>query len=243
MIKLPKIKGVIDRRILINYRIKVEILKSYLPAPFEPVEVAGYGIAGICLIRLKNVRPVGLPAFLGMHSENGAHRIAVKWKENGTYQEGVYIPRRDTSLKLNEWAGGRIFPGVHHFSKFEVNESNGQYRVGFTNEDGTHLRIVAEESGSLPKTSIFPSLEEVSFFLKKGSLGYSPGKQHCFDGLELNTYHWKVSPLAVTSVQSSFFEDETIFSLGSVEFDNALLMKSIEHEWIMRESMPQEKRK
>jgi hypothetical protein len=50
MIKLPKIKGIIDRRILINYRIKVEVLKAYLPKPFEPVEVEGYGIAGICLI-------------------------------------------------------------------------------------------------------------------------------------------------------------------------------------------------
>jgi len=29
----------------------------------------------------------------------------------------------------------------------------------------------------------------------------------------------------------SFFENEKIFPKGSVKFDNALLMKSIEHEW------------
>lgn len=230
----------IDRRILINYRIKAEILKKYLPAPFEPLEFQGYGIAGICLIRLKNIRPKGLPAFLGVHSENGAHRIAVRWKEHGAYREGVYIPRRDTSLKINEWAGGRIFPGVHHLSDFVVEESAGRYQVELRNEDGTYLKILAEETDIFPQSSIFPSIQEVSAFFEKGAIGYSPGKQQCFDCLELKTYHWGVSPLTVDSVRSSFFENEAVFPKGSVEFDNALLMKNIEHEWIMRDTMFEE---
>lgn len=38
--------------------------------------------------------------------------------------------------------------------------------------------------------------------------------------------------LEVERVHSSFFENEQIFPKGSVIFDNALLMKDIEHEWI-----------
>jgi len=45
-------------------------------------------------------------------SENGAHRIAVEWEENGTLKEGAYIPRRDTSSTLNSLAGVTIFPGA-----------------------------------------------------------------------------------------------------------------------------------
>jgi len=108
--KIPKIKGIIDRRILINYQVNKEILENYLPRPFKPKLVNGKGIAGICLIRLKEIRPKGLPKQIGISSENGAHRIALEWNENGKLKEGVYIPRRDTSSKVNSLAGGTIFP-------------------------------------------------------------------------------------------------------------------------------------
>jgi hypothetical protein len=47
----------------------------------------------------------------------------------------------------------------------------------------------------------------------------------------LRAYRWAVEPLTVSKVQSSFFENETVFPKGSVQFDNALLMTHIEHEW------------
>ncbi|MFT4660634.1 MAG: hypothetical protein ACI8XB_000902 [Patiriisocius sp.] len=54
---------------------------------------------------------------------------------------------------------------------------------------------------------------------------------------KLKAYTWKVSLLEVTEVKSSFFEDRSIFPEGSVKFDNALLMKDIEHEWIGMEKL------
>jgi uncharacterized protein YqjF (DUF2071 family) len=120
--KIPTIKGIIDRRILINYQVDEKILADYLPKPFKPKIVNGKGIAGICLIRLKNIRPKGLPKEIGISSENGAHRIAVEWTENGELKQGVYIPRRDTSSRLNSLAGGRIFTGTHHLADFTVIE-------------------------------------------------------------------------------------------------------------------------
>ena len=229
--KIPKITGVIDRRILINYQIDKEVLENYLPEPFRPKLVKGKGIAGICLIRLKEIRPKGLPKQIGISSENGAHRIAVEWTENGELKEGVYIPRRDTSSKLNALAGGTLFPGVHHLAKFTVHEKDGNYEVSFESEDHTSLSIKASETDTWNTESIFENLECVSDFFEKGSVGYSPNK-NSFDGLELKAKNWEVSVLEVESVKSSFFENEAIFPKGSVKFDNALLMKNIQHEWI-----------
>lgn len=73
-------------------------------------------------------------------------------------------------------------------------------------------------------------MDNASEFSRTGAIGYSPNKNK-FDGLELETFDWKVSPLQVESVQSSFFEDKAIFPAGSVKFDNALLMTQIKHEW------------
>lgn len=235
-VKIPVITGVIDRRILINYQIDKDVLSKYLPKPFKPKLVNGKGIAGICLIRLKEIRPKGLPKLIGLASENGAHRIAVEWEENGKMKEGVYIPRRDTSSKLNSLAGGTVFPGIHHFATFSVQEFDGKYEVSFVSDDGTTLAIEANETDKWNKESVFKNLNCVSDFFQNGSIGYSPD-QRGFDGLELKVYNWKVSLLEVTKVHSSFFENESVFPKGTVKFDNALLMKDTEHEWIGLENI------
>ncbi len=227
---IPKIKGIIDRRILINYKIDRHILEKVLPFPFKPKIINGKGIAGICLIRLKEIRPKGLPRQLGISSENGAHRIAVEWIDNGVLKEGVYVPRRDTSSKFNALVGGRVFPGIHHLAEFKVKEQAGAYEVGFISDDNTSLSIKAKETSIWNSESIFENLNCASKFFEDGSHGYSPGKNK-LEGLKLKTFNWKVSLLDVLSVQSSFFENEDIFPKESVEFDNALLMKNIEHEW------------
>lgn len=230
--KIPTITGVIDRRILINYQVDKDVMSNLLPAPFRPKLVEGKAVAGICLIRLKNIRPKGFPAGMGISSENGAHRIAVEWTENGQVKEGVYIPRRDTSSRLNFIAGGRLFPGVHHLAKFNVDEKEGQYLVEFRSDDKTFLSIKASETYRWNPESIFNNMECASCFFESGAVGYSPNKSgKSFDGLELQTYNWKVSPLDVPEVRSSFFENEALFPKGSTNFDNALLMRGIEHEW------------
>jgi len=231
--KIPAITGTIDRRILINYQADKEVIERFLPAPFRPKIVKGKAIVGICLIRLKNIRPKAIPFPMGISSENGAHRFAVEWTENGERKEGVYIPRRDTSSRLNSLAGGRVFPGVHHWATFEVNESNGQYDIKFKSEDDTFLEISARETTGWSAQSIFDDQNCASDFFRQGSLGYSPDKTgDVFDGIELKTKKWEVSSLAVSKVKSSFFENESIFPKGTIQFDNALLMRNIDHEWV-----------
>jgi hypothetical protein len=230
--QIPTITGIIDRRILINYRVDAGVLADYLPHPFRPKVVKGKGIAGICLIRLTHIRPKGLPRGLGISSENGAHRIAVEWDEDRQPKEGVYIPRRDTSNRLNALVGGRLFPGIHHHARFKINERDGRYQVAFMADDGTRLSIDARQTDTWSKESVFETIENASRFFEDGSIGYSPqrlGKS--FDGLELRTLNWAVSPLAVSNVYSSFFADNALFPQGSVRFDNALLMRNMEHEW------------
>lgn len=228
--KLPTIHGFIDRRILINFTADPKDVKKIIPSPFRPKVYKDKAIVGICLIRLKNIKPKGFPDFIGITSENGAHRIAVEWDEDGQVKEGVFIPRRDTSLKLNTIVGGRLFPGKHHLAKFNVIETNENYHIDFTSSDETQISIDATEAKTFDTNSIFETLENVSDFFEKGEVGYSPnGKK--FDGLKLEVYNWKVKPLEVSKVKSSFFDNETIFPKGSVKFDNALLMTKVEHEW------------
>ena len=231
--KIPAIQGIIDRRILVNFRVSPEFVAKILPQPFRPKLVQGMAIAGICLIRLKQSRPRFVPSFLGISSENAAHRIAVEWDEQGVTKEGVFVPRRDTSSRLNTLLGGRIFPGICHHAAFQVEEQGDHYRIELNSDDGhTHMLVAGKIAEELPQTSVFASVSEASSFFEKGSLGYSvtpqPGQ---FEGLQLHTFQWQVQPLAVEKVESRYFEDESKFPRGSIAFDSAFLMRGIQHEW------------
>lgn len=231
--KLPTIEGIIRRRILVNFRVDPEVIQGILPSRFRPKLHEGQAVAGICLIRLEHIRPKMLPQSVGISSENAAHRIAVLWDDNGTAQEGVFIPRRDTNSQLNHLLGGRVFPGEHHRAEFKVDENDGEIALSMKSEDGdVSVAVVGRIAEGLPQTSIFRSLAETSSFFEAGSLGYSVTRDaNRLDGLRLQTKEWRVEALEVEEIYSSYFADESRFPRGSAQFDHALIMKNIAHEW------------
>jgi hypothetical protein len=232
--RLSTIRGVIRRRVLLNYRIDPAMARRVLPPVFRPKLHAGHAVGGICLIRLEHIRPSFLPAPLGLTSENAAHRIAVEWDGTQGLREGVYVPRRDSNSRLHQWVGGRLFPGAHHEADFEVRDEGERVDLRMASRDGAVVvELAADAAPRLPASSIFGSLAEASEFFERGSVGYSTTEDpRRYDGLVLDTAQWRVSPLAVRDVRSSYFEDPERFAPGTVVFDHALIMRDVEHRWV-----------
>jgi hypothetical protein len=237
--KLPTLQGVIHRRILANFRVDPQIMQQHLPARFRLKLHKGFAVAGICLIRLEHIRPKMIPEFVGLNSENAAHRVAVQWEEDQGQREGVFIFRRDTGSTINHLAGGRLFPGEHHQSTFQVEESETAIKLAMNSDDGeAAVEVEGEIAENLPPSSIFSSLPEASAYFEGGALGYSvTSDPHRLDGITLSTKEWKVEPLQIKNVHSSFFSDESKFPAGSIAFDHALLMRNIAHEWHAAEDL------
>lgn len=232
--RIPRIRGVIRRRVLVNFRADPSVVERQLPAPFRPQLVDGHALVGICLIRLEQIRPRGLPALIGLASENAAHRFAVRWCDaNGRKCEGVYINRRDTDSRLNHLAGGRLFPGEHHLATFRVSDHQRALDITMRSQDGAvAVELVGETWGDWPAESVFESLDAASAFYERGSLGYSATcDPNRFDGLMLKTQRWQVEALHVRHVWSSYFADAERFPPGSIALDHALLVREIDHEW------------
>jgi hypothetical protein len=239
VMRIPTMQGLIDRRILVNFRVDPDRVAKLLPAPFRPKLIHGHAMAGICLIRLKQLRPAVIPLPLGIGSENAAHRFAVTWERDGAEHEGVFIPRRDTNSRLNTFAGGRLFPGVHHHAAFHVVESDTHLEIGIESDDGrTRVHVAGHVADALPAASIFSNLEEASRFFQNGALGYSPQRTvGRYEGLQLQCEDWSIRPFEVERVTSSYFEDKTLFPDATATFDCALLMRGIRHRWQSREPM------
>ena len=231
---LPIIRGHIRRRLLLNYRADPDVVAGMLPNNFRPKQVRGHAVVGLCLIRLEALRPRGLPTWVGVASENAAHRFAVEWDEGDEVRTGVYIAQRHTNSRLNALAGGRIFPGVHRHTQFEVTDTGARITMRVTTKSAIApvVEVAAQTTSTLPKASIFKDIAEASDFFEAASLGYSsrPDSQ-ILDGLTLRTAHWLVSPLAVSGLTSEFFDDPQRFPRGSLHFDHALLMRDTPHEW------------
>ncbi len=231
--KIPTLTGIIKRRILVNFSADPETVQQILPEGFRPKTHRGKAVVGICLIRLEHIRPKIAPAFLGINSENAAHRIAVEWEEDGETREGVFVPRRDTDSALNCLAGGTLFPGEHNRANFTVTESDQGIDLTMASRDEkVRVDLRGRFADHLPKESVFESLEESSAFFQGGSLGYSvtQGEKH-LDGISLEISDWNVRPLEVESVTSSFYDDKGMFPEETIEFDHALIMQNVDHEW------------
>jgi uncharacterized protein YqjF (DUF2071 family) len=228
---IRKVHGVIRRRLLVNFRVDPAAIQALLPAGFAPKLQGGHAIAGICLIRLEQIRPRGFPGIVGVSSENAAHRIAVTW--DGGAREGVYIPRRDTGSLVNHLAGGRVFPGEHQRARFDVSESGDRIALRMRSADGTvRVELAGRVAAALPPTSVFATLDEASRFFEGGSVGYSAtASGNRLDGVTLRTEEWKVEPLELDRVSSSYFD------AMPATFDCALIMRNIAHAWEAAEEM------
>jgi len=225
--------SVIERRLLVNYRVDPEVAASLLPTPLRPQLVNGWAVAGICLIRMGRLRPSWVPGWAGMRTENAAHRVAVEWDGMGGRLSGVYIPRRDSDSVVTVLAGGRLFPGEHHRASFDVRETCRDLHVAFVSSDGTaQVSVDVRVADRLQGSALFADLREASDFFRCGSAGFSATRDSGrLDGLELRADRWVVEPAEVRAVYSSFFDDGRLFVPGSATIDCALLMRDIPVTW------------
>jgi Uncharacterized conserved protein (COG2071) len=237
--RLPTVHGTIKRRLLINYRVDPAVMSRLLPAPFRPKLHDHSAIAGICLIRLEDIRPRRFPAALGLSSENAAHRVAVVWEDKTGSHEGVYIARRDTGSLVNHLAGGRLFPGEHQRARFDVTEQVRRIALHMRSADGeVEVDVVARTDAQLPATSRFATVGEASAFFASGATGYSVTTSGTrLDGVVLKTDAWEVEPLAVERAYSTYFDDRERFPAGSICFDCGLMMRNIPHHWEAADDM------
>jgi hypothetical protein len=231
--KPPTLVGIIERRLLINYKVDPQAVADLLPQGFRPQLVRGSAVAGICLLRLGNLRPIGMPSWVGLRSENAAHRVAVQWETPSGVSQGVYIPRRDTESMTNVLAGGRLFPGVHHRARFAVREDPGRFSVDYCSTDGAaSVSVKATLAGGFDGSGLFADLAEASAFFEGGCVGYSDGSQPGrLDGLRLQTTAWRMEPVELNGVRSSFFDSSGLLDPDAVELDSGFVMRNVPVRW------------
>ncbi len=225
---IPRMAATIAQRVLVNYRVDPDVAGSLLPDGIRPQLVGGSAVAGVCLIHLTAFRPAWFAPAIGHRSRNAAHRIAVEWDTAEGPQTGVYIPRRHSSSLLARLVGGRVFPGTHIAARVDFRTTADDLEV-HVEADDLRVRVAARRGPGIPfRSDLFETLEQSSTFFRKDAVGWSPTRSGALEGLRLDTDAWKVEPIDVTALSSTFFD---ALPDGAAQFDHALLMRDVPTRW------------
>jgi hypothetical protein len=226
------INCLIERRLLVSYRIDPDRVAALVPAPFRPQVVNGHAVGGVCFIRMSALRPARVPASAGLTTENVAHRFAVEWDDERGGHTGVYVPRRETNSRITAVLGARIFPGAYHLARFEVSESPDMIRIGVRSRDHAVSLAVTAKPATALDSSIFACVDDATDFFRHGAVGFSPsGVDGCLDGVELHSTNWAARPMTISAMDSSVFDNAAIFPGGTCVLDSAMLMTNISARW------------
>jgi hypothetical protein len=226
------IESIIDRRLIVNYRIEPDVVARQLPEPFRPLVVGGWAVGGVCFIRLGGIRPARVPSVFSMTTENAAHRFAVAWEDGEGRHEGVYVPRRETNSRITSWAGGRAFPGDYRLARFTVTENTSDLRIAVASRDGSVRLSVSARSSDVLGSSLFRTTDDAVAFFRCGSISYSPTRgRDRLDGVRLLSDRWEAAPVSVDHMMSSLFDDVTLFPPGSCTLDSGLVMRNLPARW------------
>lgn len=234
MVKASVLSGRTTRRLVVNFRVDARVIRKLLPAGLEPRLVGGHGIAGISFARIEDVRAKFLPISFGVASDSVMHRIAVAPGGSSSKADrptAAYVPRRDTSSMVDSLIRDRETPVERARSRFDVEETDGAIELLVRSyDDRMEIRLNAEEAESWPESSLFRSIgEAVSFF------GDTQVRELADDGAGLAEgsvrRRWVAQPLVVHRIESSFFDDPTLFPPGSFSVDHALSLWNIGSVW------------
>lgn len=227
MIGLRTLRGRMQRRLLLSYRVDEGVARRLIPEPFRPQLVGGSAVGGICMIALAEVRPGWVRPALGVSTQSVALRFAVEWDDGDLVRQGVYVTERHSSGRVPVIGGGRVFPGVQRRARFDVDDGDRRFRVRMTAPDArvdVDVQLTEEWNSSL-----FDTVDDASDFYRNGAIGWSPGRGgRAAEALELTSDRWAVSAGRVTALSSSFFD---ALPRGSAVFDSALVMRDIPVLW------------
>ena len=218
--RITPLRGVIERRLFVIYRLDPNVARDVLPALLRPRLIGGYAVAGIALAHLGRLRPAGLPPVAGLSRESTTHGIAVEGRSVRSPHTGVFVVHRDSAGA----GGGRP---LGRSPRFTVDERTDGLRVSYTSQ-GRVVRVDVDVSlaTALEGSALFPDVRAAARFLEVDGVGGAPWAPQ-LRGLKLAAGDGCVSAARVRTATSSIFADSSMFPPGSLHLDAALLLRDL----------------
>lgn len=204
--RLRSAQGRIDTRLLLNAIADPAEVAPRLPDGVRPHGTEGGGtVVGCCLLEIGDLRPRGMPAFVGVRMRAVAHRISTEWDTStGGTEVGVFVPMRHTDSRLASMVGGRLFPGMHQHAAIDLirTPAHLEWKVGeppFDNGFGLRVRVDTQTPMVDPTPSVCATCVDPT-------LGLSPDHKGRLEAAHMAPEGRDVRAVHVEELQSTFFD-------------------------------------
>jgi hypothetical protein len=106
-----------------------------------------------------------------------------------------------------------------------------------SNDGEVRLSVSAQGADALGG-QLFKRTEDAAQFFQEGALGYSPaGNADYFEGVRLVSNCWDVSPVSVQHMDSSLFDNHSLFPSGTCTLDSGLVMRNLPVRWLAQRKL------
>lgn len=217
--------------LLVNYAIAPEALASVLPTGVVPDVHEGHAWLSVVIGDMSRMRPVGIPAALGVSYRQVVYRAVVRCGK----QRGVYFLRSDADSRIMN-VGGNLLSFFHfHHATVAWTQDGMDQRVRVATKDGSadiDLTLGADPLATLPNGSAFATLAEAKQHLVDLFTAYHPRTQQGrVDVVHIKREDWHITIAPVIDARCAFLDGRGPFPAGSTRLDSAFWVQDLPYYW------------
>jgi uncharacterized protein YqjF (DUF2071 family) len=198
--------GELHEVLLVNFSLPEGLLRERIPAPLVLDLLGGRAVISMVSVKLRWMRPSGLPKLLGFHYHHVAYRVVV----NGPKERGIYFLRSFADKRFIVAFGNALSEYQFERAGITYEERDGQMSLGVTARDPARTAISARlstERGELPRGSSFPDLSAAKEFTGPLTRAFSVSKKGAVTKVEIAREAWPIQPLTLESFANSEFPE------------------------------------
>jgi hypothetical protein len=223
--------GSLSECILLAYRTPANSVRHLVPAGLSLVTKDEWAFWNIVTCRIEKMRPLGLPAAIGISYHHVAYRLYVSAQTDRVGEiQGLYFVHSDADNALISMAGNWFSDFKFHKANIwlESGKSGGALQVR-NDKSEARLLTVFEEPKTGPQTPLFGSRKEAHQFLKYRPMGLSiDGNRLKLAEVLRDEADWKEDEITVGDAHWKFFE---CLGQKDVVFELATRVAPIDYRW------------
>ncbi|XAM01670.1 DUF2071 domain-containing protein [Phycisphaeraceae bacterium D3-23] len=243
------LRGRLADTVLLTYRTPADSVREMLPDGLELVQRGPWAFWSVVCCRVEQMRPIGVPAALGVGLHHVAYRLRVQaMTASAEVIDGLYFTHSDADAPLPPLfgaVGNRLTDLRLHRAEIAMNCGDDAMCVTVdpaASEAGYGLRLdLAHAPAARLEGSCFPTVEDARSFGRypRAALSVHPSK----GDPERRTLHvmrvervdssWCETPVAVRDARLGYLD--AIGQGGQAELEWAVRLRPMEYRWVLGE--------
>ncbi|MFD2787616.1 DUF2071 domain-containing protein [Hymenobacter rubripertinctus] len=228
------VEALLSRTTVLTYAAPAAELRCLLPECLTLDTLDDqWGFVAVALVQTRQLRPQGLPAWLGQDFFLIGYRVFVRYTTAaGKRLRGLYILQSATDKRRMQWLGN-LFTG-YHYRTIDIRHAATETSLEFHSERaGLHIAVatVAAAAGEpgLPAGSPFGSWQQARRFAGPlpFTFSYQPARREVVI-VEGEREQWRPRPVRVQAAVVPFIES---LGLSDVRLASAFTMTDIPYRW------------